>query len=668
MKLIKKQIIFFILILFSSLTAVPIGLSLPDSVIYEGDYINYPVIVDSVLTGEEIFSYQLQLKFNNTFLSFEEIIKTSTLSSECFVDGSEYAAGKIKIAAASAQALIGSGELILLRFKAIKAGSSYLQFDGSENNYFNEGSPEMITDNGSIIVQIIPTLNISPATAILAVGDEKQFYASAGTAPYTWSVDNSEFASITSEGKLKALKKGIVKVLAEDIEGVSGVSGEIEIRGFKVWIEDNTAYTNMEIMIPIFTTDLSGLEIVSGQLTINFYHNSFEATEIVTEGTVLEGHGDIHLYSPATNVAKISFAGTENLSGEGILFYLKGRIRSSTSFTFSDLLFNEDLYGVATSGYYTAQELPNLNISYNNDILYPDMTKQFIVTNGIEPYNWSVSDTSRAVIDENGLLTAKKGGSIRVFVTDFLTAFGESSDIEIFDFDLSLPDLAGQTGTILEYPVSIDVLTEGVSFNSFEISISYDTSKIHLSGDIIPAEQTENWFLDANEVGSELIIVGAGNDMITDEGILCTLPLLISPNLTSNTYANINIEESLFDEGYPIAYHQNGTISIELGLEKENKVITHLLTSTYPNPFNSTTVINYYLPNSSEISLLVYDSKGQIVSVLAENKIMDKGNYRLNWSAEKRSIVSGIYFYLLTAKEIESGKVLRNYGKMVLVK
>jgi hypothetical protein len=76
---------------------------------------------------------------------------------------------------------------------------------------------------------------------------------------------------------------------------------------------------------------------------------------------------------------------------------------------------------------------------------------------------------------------------------------------------------------------------------------------------------------------------------------------------------------------------------------------------TFPNPFNSSTTIEYILPNSSNVTVAVYDVLGQQVEVPLK-EFQTLGKHRLTWEAKDRS--SGVYFILLkTPKYTKSASV-----------
>ncbi len=69
-----------------------------------------------------------------------------------------------------------------------------------------------------------------------------------------------------------------------------------------------------------------------------------------------------------------------------------------------------------------------------------------------------------------------------------------------------------------------------------------------------------------------------------------------------------------------------------------------VLQQNYPNPFNPETNISYRLPKSGRVSLKVYNSLGQEVEVLVDER-QDAGRHQLQYNASR--LPSGIYFYTL---------------------
>lgn len=83
------------------------------------------------------------------------------------------------------------------------------------------------------------------------------------------------------------------------------------------------------------------------------------------------------------------------------------------------------------------------------------------------------------------------------------------------------------------------------------------------------------------------------------------------------------------------------------------------LLQNYPNPFNPATTIEFYLPNSSFVTLKIFDSLGkEVVNLINESKSI--GHHRIQFDASNLS--SGIYFYELKANDFVNTK------KLLLVK
>ncbi len=83
------------------------------------------------------------------------------------------------------------------------------------------------------------------------------------------------------------------------------------------------------------------------------------------------------------------------------------------------------------------------------------------------------------------------------------------------------------------------------------------------------------------------------------------------------------------------------------------------LQQNFPNPFNSTSVIRYSVPQSSSVVIKVFDILGNEIEILV-NEEKQTGTYEITWYAE--NLPSGIYFYRLQAGSFVETK------KMVLMK
>lgn len=100
-----------------------------------------------------------------------------------------------------------------------------------------------------------------------------------------------------------------------------------------------------------------------------------------------------------------------------------------------------------------------------------------------------------------------------------------------------------------------------------------------------------------------------------------------------------------------------GQTGIDLSQNHDRKKI-HLY-HNFPNPFNPTTQIQFFLDRARHVKLTIYNSTGQIVQTLT-NSIMQKGLNRVEWNAS--GMATGIYFYRLDAGDFSE------MNKMLLVR
>jgi len=83
------------------------------------------------------------------------------------------------------------------------------------------------------------------------------------------------------------------------------------------------------------------------------------------------------------------------------------------------------------------------------------------------------------------------------------------------------------------------------------------------------------------------------------------------------------------------------------------------LAQNYPNPFNPSTSIKFSIPQSSNVTLKIFNTLGQeLITLIDQN--MESGTHSINFDASKLN--SGVYFYRLDAGSFSEVK------KMTLVK
>ena len=112
--------------------------------------------------------------------------------------------------------------------------------------------------------------------------------------------------------------------------------------------------------------------------------------------------------------------------------------------------------------------------------------------------------------------------------------------------------------------------------------------------------------------------------------------------------------EPLWDPDWP-QLHVDTTETISA--QRESITNLYALHQNYPNPFNATTTIRYDLPQTSTVTLTVYNIVGQKVAQPILSSRMSAGTHSLEYDAS--SLSSGLYFYQLeTDKQLLSRKMM----------
>ena len=80
------------------------------------------------------------------------------------------------------------------------------------------------------------------------------------------------------------------------------------------------------------------------------------------------------------------------------------------------------------------------------------------------------------------------------------------------------------------------------------------------------------------------------------------------------------------------------------------------LSNAYPNPFNSSTTIDFSVPSESFVSIDIYDITGRNIQTLVSDNYQP-GYYSISWNADTYS--SGVYFVkMVSGNYIESQKLM----------
>lgn len=188
--------------------------------------------------------------------------------------------------------------------------------------------------------------------------------------------------------------------------------------------------------------------------------------------------------------------------------------------------------------------------------------------------------------------------------------------------------------------------------NYFPYGIAVDNSEILWVAGI---DSTRRWVKGFKVEGTNAIALydlpsQNSGDFSNPEGAPMIAPSDISFSPTNNfAYVIDRVARKAF-------IFQNTTVSIN---ESDLLPSSISLDQNYPNPFNPSTMIRFYLSNTTNVKLVVSDILGRTISTLLDD-ILSAGTHVSTFNAKNLS--NGIYFYTLITPNSSISK------KMILVK
>ncbi|HQI69840.1 MAG TPA: Ig-like domain-containing protein [Bacteroidales bacterium] len=561
----KHKTLFFLLllILISGWTqAQTIAMRIPDTTVVAGNTIDIPVYADNTLTGQNIMSYMLQITFNSEYFQPVGVIYTSTLSEPFGTPAINTSVpGTVTIASAGTSPLTGSGVFIYIRFLALQSGGTNVGFTGPAGNYFNEGIPGMSFDDGYVNISVLPTITVNPDNSILAKGEQLQFSVNDGTPPYQWSVTNSAVATVDATGFLTATQAGYTRVIAEDNNGLRDTTNNIEIRAIRLSIPDNLSqWQGADIDIPVNVTNLTGLNIMSGNFAFTYNQDILTPIGISQVGTLLASYPAPVFNSSIPGYFSLAFAGTAPLAGSGTLVYVKFHVStqstSTSDLTFTAAMFGETLLPAFTNGFFSPMILPSLTIQPNAGYLVAGETQQFTVNGGgTPPFTWAVSDTNVVSINQSGLMTAHRSGTVHVSVVDFLGATAISGAFQIYDTRIITPDtMVCLEASTFYYPLRIGSLPAGESVQSIEAILDYDTTYFSFVDFSTIGLPTQGWTSARNLSPGRVVFAVSGSSPFAASGTFLYVIFTVKPAFMVGNNTNLNLHNVLLNEGVPLPY------------------------------------------------------------------------------------------------------------------
>ena len=459
---------------------------------------------------------------------------------------------------------------------------------------------------------------------------------------------------------------------------------------------------------------LMGVLVMLVAVSVGFYYNLGDNHSKSTPDAT--SHGEQYL-SPNDNVTAGTWSagatiGTKSLAG-GSASYIRGDtgwlyyIGGDQDFT-GNMTARNEVYNTVTNTWTVKAPCPT-TIEYTSGAVLKDtlyivagMVNSYFSseTAVVQKYNIRTNTWSTGVSVPQALAGNKAVGyqdSVIICIGG-MNAGGSNAVNSVYVFNSNTN--TWRTGTVLPAALCSGALTVvgdtlfyiggGSSYFSGYVNTVYKgvfnaTNKATITWTTAAAYSGQNrWRFDAAPWGTKGIIVGAGSTGTTfGSSNECYI-------MTANTWsAAPNMPQAVGSAGVGSIIYSTGvgkfivasgedypgnpytvnncqiytdTVLVITGISNGNSnnvPKSFALSQNYPNPFNPSTIIEYQLPKSGNVSLVVYDLTGSKVQTL-EDGFKQAGSYQISFNASNLS--SGVYFYKLTAGDFVSTK------KMTLIK
>jgi hypothetical protein len=334
-----------------------------------------------------------------------------------------------------------------------------------------------------------------------------------------------------------------------------------------VSIPDTTVSLGADLWLPVRAdSSLTGRNVTSFQFQFSFDPAMVEPDSVIQTGGLLDGAGwNVTLHRPLTGVVRVAAAGTTPLAGIGPIFRLRLKLlqNGSLNFTFldaaSNLLNEGDPPVVLDNGWIQIHQPPSIDVWPDDGVLAIGEQLAFSAGSSAVPLIWSVSDSTVASIDGNGLLTAISRGSVQISVRDTMGLVGRTDrSVVVRAIGISVPDTSIPATWSIDVPVRVTSLTPwAVTAGSIRLTYNPDA--------LTPVSVlTAGTLLDGVTPTVNVSTAGAvrlsfaTSQPVTGQG---TLFIVRFQAKSTSGWSNLEFAEAIFNEDLPPKV-RNGYVSV----------------------------------------------------------------------------------------------------------
>lgn len=404
----------------------------------------------------------------------------------------------------------------------------------------------------------------------------------------------------------------------------------------------------------------------SAEINIGGYIGQIEFLGIETTGSMTGVAGWSYEYSENDSLNIIWTAGATDISGDGILFFMKFYAPdTATGIIPLEIIsaeFNEGYYPtIINAGVVSLYQIAYGDVSQDGEIHAYDASlilKYLVGTKDLDAHqqlNANVSqDTTISALDAS-LILQYGVGLIGPLPYSGAPAYLRASG------DIGMIDGVFQPSEVVEVPL---LLSNGDNILAFEAVLTYEPSHLTFS-DMIWSDALANFSVETNVIGGQLTVAGASALPVGQEGVFATLRFSLNDSFDGDE-TTVSIPKLQWNEEAVLENVATATLTRVLAVDDGHSGIPaeFALHSAYPNPFNPTTTIRFDLPESVDISIVVYDLMGREIERIVDAYV-EPGYHQVVWDgrdARGREVPTGIYIARLATTEYTKSI------KMVLLK
>ncbi len=414
-----------------------------------------------------------------------------------------------------------------------------------------------------------------------------------------------------------------------------------------IYLEIPTEYAlpGDTVLIPINVLFPQDSTFTSAEIIIGGYLGSLEFLELIADSSLVGDAGWMYEYNETDSLNTIWMAGSEPISGEDVLIWMKFSVpNTATDFipiTLEDALFDTGLVPVElTSGGIDIVALIYGDVDFNGLVQAYDasMILQYLIGYiNLDDLQLSVADVSldSTVSALDATLILQYG----VGIIDTLPY--QPGPSYIANGDITMEDQI-YTGDPIDVPIII-ANTENIF--SFEGVIHFDSDCLTLA-EVYWSEYLDGFYKWTDVEDGEFKLVGSGALPYEEYGVMATIRFYPKDGFNNCDSTTVFFKKLRWNENDIMHNIAASIITNNYGVNNPQEPEL-ILQQNSPNPFAYNTKIQYSIPLESKVSLKIYNIRGELIVDLV-NEFKDKGSYDVVWDGRDKygnKAVNGIYFY-----------------------